>query len=445
MKKFLYIFFVFFTYLVALFIYFCIDLYYFPRVSVNVIIDQNLLDNAPASVNPRKEIDHYLDFAFGYFLKNFNIKFKVKDVSVIPMEKNHKFEYKDFKPNNERLTIVFQYSSVSDYAISTGYYSHTNMLFSFHDYSNEAQKWILVHEICHQFNVLDRDEDQSIMDGSCLMTTKSIILDGTNAIAQVIKETSPGLEMHLDQKSCEIIDGSKRNYAKGMTGFDDYPPILAQKIIDCYESVMPTVKYKGDAYFNMANYYYKHKDYERSLKYAKASVPIDNCIDSKVYANFVGRISLDMKYALLGNVYSAMGKLDMQVGSMEKSLAVNDSNIEYWKLLSSLYLKQIPRELWTGETIDKTKKALEKLIELDPKDTNPYLFLGMIYTGQKNQEKMKEYFLKFFSMHPTIGKVQKKDGYVSLKIEDVTDTEHLEKEVQPGGVTKKISLQYEDL
>lgn len=445
MKKTLYILFVFSAYLFVLFFYLCFAFYYFSPVTVSVIIDKNLLDNAPASVNPRQEIDHYLKFASDYFMKNFTIMVEIWNVSVLPLEKNHTFEYKDFRPHHERLAIVFQYGGGWDYGVSKVGAGQINMPITFHDYSNELHKWILVHEMCHQYNAIDLINDQSVMNGYPYMEVSNVVEDGTTVRRERLKDMKSLPPLELDVRSREIINISKRYYALGMDGVEKYFNYSWKRIVYLYETMIQEARHQSDENFRIANCYYMNNDSEKALKYALTAVQKNGNEDGFMPSNFMGNIPLEEKHVLLGNIYFMLKKRDMAIASIEKSLSINNTNFGLLKLLSGLYLEELPSEDWSGEMIQKVIKTNERMIELDPKNVYPYQVLSMVYLGQDNKEKLEEYIRKLLSMNPTLIKIIKKNGYVSLKIVDVTDTAHLEKDVQPGGMTKNISLLYEGL
>lgn len=444
MKKTVYILLVFFAYLVALFFYLCFDFLYYSPVTTNVIIVKDVLDKAPPSVDVRKEIKRYLDFSFDYFLKNFNVKFILKDISVLTIPKNNTFEYKDFKPHNERLTIVFQNGDGGDYGTSTVGRGKISMIITFHEYSNELHKWILLHEICHQYNTIDLIDDQSVMNGYLYNEVANIVKDGTVAKQSRIKEIDPLKELCLDSRSRDIIQASKRYYALGTDGFANYFFTSSKRIVAHYEALLPNARHQSDVNYKLAGYFYQNNDFGMALKYALSSVRYNDNEDISVSPpGFMGNLPLDEKYFLLTCIYAYINQRDMAIDSLEKSIAVNNTNRDRLNILSGLYLGEIPKEVWSGEIVEKLKKVNEKMAELDPKDPNPYFLLSMIYMGQENIEKRDEYFDKLFSLNPSLGKVQKKDGYVSLKIVDATDTESLAGNEKPFGMTHNIYMQYE--
>lgn len=444
MKK-TYILYVSFAFVIILFLYLGADYFCYTCISTNVIIDKNLLDKAPTSMNPRKEIDHYLDFAFNYFMDNFDIKFMVKEISVMDLKKNDVIKYKDFKPHHEKFTIIFNDGQGFDSGISETGNGHIHLTITFHEYSNEMQKWVLVHEISHQFQAIDLINEQSVMNGYPYFEISNIVEDGTTVRWARLKEMNQVPQLELDARSRDIINISKSYYAMGIDNLADFSPYSLNQIVDHYDALLPKARHQSDVNYKIAYCYCKNNKFEQALKYALAAVKENGNEGVLEPSGYMGYTKLDDKYDLLGKIYYKLNKRDLLIESLEKSIAINNTNSERLKCLSDLYLDEIHADVWNGELIEKVKKLNEQIIAIDPKNTHPYQVLSMIYMGQDNKEKVGEYLHQLFSMKPTIYIYKKKNGYASIKIIDVTDTGPSGDKAKPGEVWQNVTLKYDKL
>lgn len=439
------------VYIVLFYLFYCLfNILYFNNIYVSLLIDKNIIDNAPKSINPNKEIYNLISFANSYFEENFRIKLIPTNTTILLFPKNAIIEREIGRPHNEKLIISFRNS---DYYVASSQYatSSINLMLPFFD-NYETLKWVLIHEICHQFNAIDLKMDSSIMNGSLLTFPCTEYIDGATVTNHKFKLIDNNIKLTLDEKTFEIIRLSKNEYELTNHNLFSYPKDRLMKIITLYEELLPYAREPdrimheiGEYYYQIENNYAKAYDYlKRSISVEKSEyylnhednynkIFIDFCQicfklnkldDILFYANKINdtsKYSCD-KFRYIALAYFMKKDYKNAIESFNKVLSIDNSITEIWHLLGLSCFELVLKDVWSDPYIEEAKKAFEKNIELSPHDPDPYIYLGMISLGQENEKEAREFFKKASTLNPKILSIEKKDGYATLEIKDVTNS-----------------------
>lgn len=162
------------------------------------------------------------------------------------------------------------------------------------------------------------------------------------------------------------------SYAKTLNKYDktDEAKLVYEKALFVQDT---KVEDKYDYYIDIADTYYKNKDYTNALEnYLKAETLNKN--DEYLYIK-------------LGNTYKGLSKLDEAVDSYKKSIEVNNQNPDAFFNIG----------LCRAELNDLTsaKENFSKVIELKPGYAYAYYAMGLAFEKENNLEKAVEYYETF--------------------------------------------------
>lgn len=415
---------------------------YYTSVSVSVLIDTTLADVPELNVKAKEEIDRWLKFAFDYFKKNFGVKFFVTTRLDLPFDRV--YDFMEVRPKKEKLVIGFRnIAAANGHSHSDSFSVQINTVFT---ENRDQYPWILIHELCHQFNAIDLRETDSVMNGEQMLTQIRKGQDSELKTENKNRERNSPWFFSLDLQNREIIELSKKEYATTYHMLKDYPVAVIKEIVARYENLLPSAKFPGNVNVDIGYYYNRIQDYERSLTYYLKSIQLNqyekeienfnsqlvigqdkkyeailiNCRmlnkwdDIILYAARIpdGGGSSPEKYRSLSCAYYSKGVIDLAIGYMKKYLDRKNEDEDMWLFLGCMYLKRVPLLVWMGSDIDRAIEAFTKAMELKPNDWRPYSYLYVIHLGNENKEKAAEYRKKLESMKYNVNSiVLTEEGY----------------------------------
>lgn len=185
--------------------------------------------------------------------------------------------------------------------------------------------------------------------------------------------------------------------------------------IQCYQGAIQRDPYAESAHYNLA------KAYRRSHQIEKAKAQMELFKEIKTYQDTVQNHRKRLKknptnvalYAELAKIHLDVNNLDAAIReyqimtSIAPTLALGHYN------LGTLYIQK-------GD-VQRSIEAFQKAIELDEKDTEPYIRLGWIYARQNKFDLAKSYLQGALQHNPTLGEAYRGLGEIYAQQDALND------------------------